>query len=218
MAIIKQSEYRLDYNVDIVFCVDASKRMDYVLSILKEGANKVYKFIVDEIKKRDSLNIVQQLRAKVIVFRKPEANGSAITETKFFNLEHESDEFERFMESIELSSGDCKIDTALEALEAAIKSDWVKEGTLRRHVIMMFTAARDGQFSREKFEALEDMWEVSVMEKRAKRLLIRAPECSPWWDTNSWSNSFLSSSLFTPGTYLDDPDMETFLIPLVFSI
>lgn len=57
----------LDYNVDLVMCIDATGSMSDVINEVKENALSFYKKFKNAMDAADKA--VQQLRVKVIVFR-----------------------------------------------------------------------------------------------------------------------------------------------------
>ena len=54
------------------------------------------------------------------------------------------------------------------------------------------------------------------MEKRAKRLLVFAPDATPWSDMADWTNAFHTAS--KAGAGCDDTDIQTCIHLLVQSI
>ena len=109
-----------------------------------------------------------------------------------------------------------------------MNSDWVKTGSVRRHVIIMYTDAsalklgtRNGDSNYPSnmpadLAELREWWEGQKMEKRAKRLLIFAPDTEPWSDMVDWSNTFHTAS--KAGSGCDDTDIQTCIHMLVNSI
>jgi hypothetical protein len=117
-----------------------------------------------------------KLRVRLIVFRDIKFRQYAET-TGFFNLPDEKEQFAAEINKIKVKGGGGDgPESALEALIDAVKSDWIKEQGLRqRHVIVLWTDA--GAHT----EALKDFTEAwSEMQFNFKRLVIFAPERSPW--------------------------------------
>jgi hypothetical protein len=135
-------------------------------------------------------------------------------------LDEESSVFQEFIEGIEASGGGDEPENSLEALALAMKSDWVRTGSVRRHVIIMFTDAsalplgtRAGQTGYpadmpKDFAELREWWEEKYMEKRAKRLLLFAPDATPWSDMADWRNTFYYIAS-KAGVGCDDIDIES---------
>lgn len=216
----------LDYNVDIVMCIDATGSMTPIISEVKANAMMLRQQFIDEMKLKGKR--VEKLRIKVIVFRDYGCDKEPMVESKFFNLDEEKEEFNAFVESITATGGGDGPENALEALALAIKSDWVKTGAVRRHVILMYTDSCALSFSArrdsdkypydmpEDLAELHDWWEGQDMEARAKRLIIFAPEAEPWNSMVDWQSTFLIAS--QAGAGCSDSDMQTCIRVLVNSI
>lgn len=216
----------MDYNVDIVMCIDATGSMASIIDDVKRNALSFYQKFVDEMEAK--AKSVQQLRIKVIAFRDYSVDSEAMVESKFFVLDEESREFHDFVNAIEASGGGDEPESSLEALALAMKSDWVRTGSVRRHVIIMYTDASALKLGEKSGEAgypsgmpsdlaeLREWWEGQRMEKRAKRLLVFAPDMEPWSDMVDWSNAFHTAS--KAGAGCDDTDIQTCIHMLVNSI
>ena len=220
----------LNYHVDIVMCIDATGSMAPVINEVKENAKTFYGQFVAAMEEKEKK--VQQLRIKVIVFRDYGVDSQPMVESKFFVLGddqgNETDEFYSFVDAIEATGGGDIPEHSLEALALAIKSDWVKTGNVRRHVIMMFTDANAVELGTSKdlpgypagmpnsFAELGELWEAQEMELRAKRLLLFTPDCEPWTNMIDWNNTFHSAS--RAGAGLSDIEMKTCIHMLVNSI
>ena len=215
-----------DYNVDIVMCIDATGSMASIIDDVKRNALSFYQKFVDEMEAK--AKSVQQLRIKVIAFRDYSVDSEAMVESKFFVLDEESREFHDFVNAIEASGGGDEPESSLEALALAMKSDWVRTGSVRRHVIIMYTDASALKLGEKSGETgypsgmpsdlaeLREWWEGQRMEKRAKRLLVFAPDMEPWSDMVDWSNAFHTAS--KAGAGCDDTDIQTCIHMLVNSI
>ena len=61
------SNYKLTYNVDLVFCIDCTESMDNILNIVKDRALGLH----DDIQKTMQLKgkEIDQLRVRVVGFR-----------------------------------------------------------------------------------------------------------------------------------------------------
>ena len=216
----------MDYNVDIVMCIDATGSMASIIEDVKRNALSFYQKFVDEMEAKSKS--VQQLRIKVIAFRDYGVDSEPMVESKFFVLDEESEEFHDFVNAIEASGGGDEPENSLEALSLAINSDWVKTGSVRRHVIIMYSDASALKLGEQSgklgypsgmpadLAELREWWEGQKMEKRAKRLLIFAPDVEPWSDMVDWSNTFHTAS--KAGSGCDDTDIATCIHMLVNSI
>ena len=230
MPVVKDEEKQgFDYNVDIVMCIDATGSMSSIINKVKENALSFYQKFVDEMEAQKKR--VQQLRIKVIAFRDYGVDSEPILESKFFTLDAKNGEdgdFYKFVEGIEAMGGGDDPESSLEALALAMKSDWVQTGSVRRHVIILYTDApalplgtRAGQIGYpadmpKDLAELREWWEGQRMEKRAKRLLVFAPDATPWSDMADWTNAFHTAS--KAGIGCDDVDIKTCIHLLVQSI
>ncbi len=196
----------LTYNVDIVFCIDATMSMDKLLDKIKVQA---VNFCTDV---RNAMNArakhVDTLRARVIAFRDYAYDrDKAMMLTDFFDLPAQNAEFASCIESISAEGGGDDPENALEALAYAIRSDWapVTPNIKQRHIIVMWTDAPPHPLGHSKSspgypgDMPADMQELSAwwgdranpgyMDNNAKRLLLFAPD-DPGWNaiTACWNN------------------------------
>lgn len=218
----------MDYNVDIVMCIDATGSMSSIIEEVKANALSLYQKFVEEMEANSKS--VQQLRIKVIAFRDFGVDSEPLVESKFFvlNEDGEAEAFHNFVSNIEASGGGDLPESSLEALAVAMNSEWVTSGSIRRHVIIMYTDATALPLG-EKASApgypagmpadlaeLHEWWEGQRMEKRAKRLLIFAPDMEPWSNMVDWTNTFHTAS--QAGKGCSDADMGVCIRLLVNSI
>lgn len=215
----------LDYNVDLVMCIDGTGSMGHIIKEVKENALTFYKKFTIAMEEVDKS--VQQLRVKIILFRDIGVDSDSMVESKFFVLgeDGEDEEFHKFVDSIEAVGGGDLPESSLEALALAINSDWVRTGSVRRHVIHMYTDAPALKLGEKSSCAgypagmpadlaeLREWWDGQRMELRAKRLQIFAPDTEPWSDIATWSNAF-----HVPGVDLKSTDLDTCIHLLVQSI
>ena len=216
----------LDYNVDIVMCIDATGSMSSIINEVKTNALSFYRSFVKAMKEGDKS--VQQLRIKVIAFRDYGCDTEPMVESKFFVLDDESTDFHNFVNGIEATGGGDGPENSLEAIALAMKSDWVRTGTKRRHVIIMWTdapalalgARRESPNYPSDMPAdlaeLHEWWEGQEMDDRAKSLLIFAPDTEPWSDLVDWRNTFHEAS--QAGQGCKETDINACIRMLVNSI
>ena len=120
----------LDYNVDIVMCIDATGSMAPIIAEVKKNALSFYEKFFNAMNAEGKT--VQKLRIKVITFRDFKVDTQPMVESRFFDLgAGEEADFARFVEAIEAIGGGDLPESSLEALALAIKSDW---GGTRRPV------------------------------------------------------------------------------------
>ncbi len=201
------SNYKMSYNVDLVFCIDVTAGMSGHLDMVKQHALSFHRDLADRMAKE--WHAFTQLRVRVVAFRDYKYDGEdAMLTTDFFNLPEDQDLFERCIREIEAKGGGDEPEDGLEALAYAIRSDWCEGGSgiKRRHVIVVWTDAATHElgFGREEptypreymarsFEELTSWWgepgKPGYMDQNAKRLLLYAPN-APYWNTISlnWDN------------------------------
>ena len=197
------------YNVDIVMCIDATGSMTKLIDTVKRNALNFYRDVMNKMDKggRGMGKHIDQLRVRVIVFRDYIADGdNAMLASDFYLLPDEEREFSEMVNEIAAFGGGDRPEDGLEALAFAIKSDWTKTTTARRHIIVVWTddATHELGFGKKAsnypsgmprdFEELTEWWGdpeyPGLMDNNAKRLLIFAPE-KRYWTTieENWDNA-----------------------------
>lgn len=200
------SNYRnkLAYEVDLVFCIDATMSMEPILDKVKENALNFYQDfqkVMDEKGKK-----VSQLRIRIVSFRDYYYDReNAMMVTNFFTLPDMATDFEACIKSIIPSGGGDDPEDGLEALAYAMKSDWSYGAAKKRHVIVAWSddGTHDLGFGKiasnypkgmpKDFNELTEWWgskhSPGIMDENAKRLLIFAPD-KPGWSTirDNWNN------------------------------
>ena len=219
--------FHIDFHIDIVICLDVSGDMaayiDKTRGTIKFLPEGLVEYMEMEGKSAD------KLRVKFITFSDFATEGAdAIHETKFFDYFEQKEEAFAFIDGVQPKGGGDKAENALEALALAIKSDWTTEGKRRRHVIIMITnaPAHSLQYRSDcegypagmpaDLAELGDWWAGmaqldSTYDYRMGRLIIFAPEATPWTDMEGWSRYW-----FTPD-YVDKGFSE-FEIADIFSM
>ncbi len=198
----------IDTYMDIVFCIDITGSMQPTIDTVKNFATSLYDDLIPFMLKVAHRE-VKALRVKVIGFRDFYADGKyALEESNFFKLPEQNQDFKNFVSSLEAKGGGDDPESSLEALALAMKTDWVKITDLStqrsRHVIVLFTDDAAHKFEEaesytgtnypegmpKSYKELLMAWNGQgayesgmSMDKRAKRLIVFAPEESyPWSD------------------------------------
>lgn len=198
------SNYKITYNVDMVFCIDATGSMGGVIEMVKNNALNFYRDVTNAMAKKNKT--IDKLRVRIVAFRDYIADGEdAMLETGFFTLPDESVDFEDCIRSIEAFGGGDDPEDGLEALGYAIKSDWNTEGMKKRQVIVVWTDAATHhlgfgasmpnypQGMAKDFDELTHWWgdvqNKGFVNQQAKRLMLFAPD-APFWNTisDTWDN------------------------------
>lgn len=188
------SNYNIKYNIDIVMVIDATGSMDSLIGTLKNNALTFYDDLIVIMSRK--ARHVDKVRVRVIAFRDYIADKEPMLASDFFNLPEDSADFEELLKGIKADGGDDDGEDGLEALAYAMKSKWNTDGDKLRHIIIVCTdggthklgfGAESTNYPRnmaKDFEELTEWWgdgeQKGIMNKRAKRLLIFAPEKKYW--------------------------------------
>ena len=210
------NNYKALYDVDIVFCIDATGSMQPCLEMVKANAAKLYEDICRKM--QETKREVNRMRVRLIAFRDyaeyEKDHVPPMLTTDFFVLPEQNAAFRDSLRAIEPKGGGDEPEDGLEALGYAIRSNWTPAGeNRRRQIIVLWTDASTHNlgFARgtskypasmaSSFEELTAWWgytpeeerarqtTASYMDYSAKRLLIYAPD-KPWWNTiaANWPN------------------------------
>ena len=209
----------IDTNVDVVFVIDGTQSMQPLIDKVKELTISFRNDLEKELSKNQRR--IAKLRVKVIVFRDYYVDAEyAMQETDFFELPEENDAFTRYVSSIKSGGGGDEPESGLEALALAMNSDFVQEGTKKRHIIVLFTDAsahplemqKDGiptnypKWMYKSFDQLGDAWggdqeflgattQSIKFTKATKRLVLFAPSMYPWSQIEQNFNNAIRSEM-----------------------
>ena len=221
---------QLPYDIDIVMCIDATGSMGPFIDQIKANAITFHKDFVSIQKEKGRL--INEVRVRVIAFRDYLADGeNAMLMSDFFKLPEQIAQFEALVKGIEPMGGGDDPEDGLEALAYAIKSNWSRDGIRKRHIIIVWTDAKPHALGYGKeapsyppkmvkrIEELSAWWGVdqdtnSIMDRRAKRLIIFAPD-EGYWNliANCWDNVLLYPS--AAGQGLGEENWDAILESLV---
>lgn len=198
------SNYKITYNVDMVFCIDCTGSMSDIIELVKSNALNFYRDVTDAMNKKHKY--ISQLRVRVVAFRDYIADGDeAMLVTDFFRLPEEAAEFEACVRSLRADGGGDEPEDALEAIAYAIRSKWDNEGMKRRQVIVVWTDATTHPIGyarncpnypagmAQSMQELSQWWgdkqTKGFIDSNAKRLLLYAPD-TPDWNiiAQNWDN------------------------------
>lgn len=189
------SNYKFNYNVDMVFCIDVTGSMDNIINIVQNNALNLYQDVKSGMEKKHKH--VDQLRVRIIAFRDYlDESAEPMMVTNFFTLPQEADSLKKSVESLVAKGGGDDPEDGLEALAYAIKSDWNCTGTKKRHVIVLWTDDEAHELGYGKsspryprgmasdFQELTAWWgdedAPGYMDQGAKRLVLFAPGTHRW--------------------------------------
>lgn len=221
------------YAVDIVFCIDITGSMGPVIDAVKENVRSFHSLLSKAMAEKEKA--ISQLRVRVIGYRDFADNPSnAIEQTDFITLPERTDEFDTFVQRLNAGGGGDEPESGLEALSLAIDSDWERGQDRRRHVIALFTDASAHPLGSARhvdtypqsipasIDELFELWGYSSsqearMENSAKRLLLFAPDTTPWnVIAADWNNTiFLPSKA---GDGLEEVEMQEIINAIANSI
>ena len=198
------NNYKITYNVDMVFCIDATGSMGGVIDLVKKNAVNFYGDVTSAMALKNKT--IDKFRIRVIAFRDYLADGDdAMLVTDFFTLPDQVADFEKCVKSIEAFGGGDDPEDGLEALGYAIKSNWDTEGMKKRQVIVVWTDASTHALGfgnkavnypknmAADFSELTAWWgdcqNKGFINQNAKRLLLFAPN-EPYWKniSDTWDN------------------------------
>ncbi len=198
------SNFKITYNVDMVFCIDATGSMDGIINMVKKNALNLYSDVMGHMARKGKT--IDKLRVRIVAFRDYLADrDDAMLVTDFFSLPEESEDFEECVNSIEAFGGGDDPEDGLEALGYAIKSKWNPEGMKKRQVIVVWSdaathrlgygASADGypKNMAKDFNELTAWWgdkqNPGFVNQNAKRLLLFTPNDN-YWSTisDTWDN------------------------------
>ncbi|MBQ2696239.1 MAG: VWA domain-containing protein [Clostridia bacterium] len=198
------SNYKITYNVDMVFCIDCTGSMDNIIDIVKNNALNFYHDVTSVMESKNKH--ISQLRVRVVAFRDYLADAeNAMLVTDFFKLPEQSADFERCVRSLVADGGGDDPEDGLEALAYAIKSPWETEGMKKRQVIVVWTDAATHKlgFGRTSpyypsgmasdLNELTAWWggvqQTGYIDRNAKRLVLYAPDAPDWnLISQNWDN------------------------------
>jgi hypothetical protein len=198
------SNYKITYNVDMVFCIDATGSMGDVIERVKLNALNFYNDVMAAMAKKSKT--IDKLRVRVVAFRDYVADGDgAMMVTEFFELPGQAENFAKCINSITAEGGGDEPEDGLEALGYAIKSKWDTEGMKKRHVIVVWTDASTHELGfgaaasnypsamAKNFDELTSWWgdrqNPGFINQNAKRLLLFAPSKNHWNTiSDTWDN------------------------------
>jgi hypothetical protein len=198
------SNYKISYNVDMVFCIDATGSMDGIINMVKKNALNLYSDVMGHMAKKGKN--IDKLRVRIVAFRDYLADhDDAMLVTDFFSLPEQAEDFENCVKSIEAFGGGDDPEDGLEALGYAIKSKWNTEGMKKRQVIVVWSDAATHELGygsaepsypksmAKDFNELTSWWgdkqNAGFVNQNAKRLLLITPN-NNYWNVicDTWDN------------------------------
>lgn len=205
--------------VDLVLVIDGTSSMTNLMDSVKEIAMTMHAHFRDKLAAK--MRIADKIRVKVIVFRDVYCGDPVpFQESEFFTLQADGqgDEkaFRDYVASVEAIGGGDIPENALEALHLAMNTDFQvpQQGWKSRQLIVMLTdaPAHDLKDPR-RAELLADQMKASrypagvpadlqglriewdeKLDAASRRLLIFAPQASPWNEIATWPDVYFVPS------------------------
>ena len=203
------SNASMPYNVDLVFCIDATASMTHLIEMVKKNAINFQSDLAVSMEAKNKR--INQLRIRVIAFRDFLADhDDAIMATSFFTLPQDTDLFVRAVSGITAFGGGDDPEDGLEALAYAMRSKWTPRvvDAKNRQIIVVWTdqgtheigyGSSAANYPVEKmpktFAELSLWWPdesqipEALLDFSSSRLVLFAPD-APYWSTifNNWEN------------------------------
>ena len=196
-------QYGIDYNVDFVFCIDATASMTPIIELVKQKAISFYSDVSNAMAHKSK--IIDQMRIRIIAYRDYAVDGDgAMMVTEFFNFPHDAAVFNEAVYSIQAKGGGDEPEHGLEALAYAIKSKWApaNQGQKRRQVIVVWSDASTHDLGHgsynpnypasmaRDFGELSSWWySEEFMNPSDKRLILFTPDMRHWGTiSDNWDN------------------------------
>ena len=189
------SNYKINYSVDMAFCIDVTGSMDNIIDIVRNNALNLYQDVKTCMEQKGKH--VDTLRVRIIAYRDYLADeAEAMLVTNFFTLPQEADKLKTCVSSLVAKGGGDDPEDGLEALAYAIKSDWNDAPGKKRHVIVLWTDDDTHDLGFGKSSAYypngmaQDLCQLTAwwgddsdpgyMDQQAKRFVLFAPDMPGW--------------------------------------
>lgn len=211
-------------NADVVFCVDATQSMAPFIDEAKKNIMSLYSRVNSAV--IDQRRILNQFRIKVIVFRDLYYDYQPLIESNYYVMPNQINEFNEFINKINVDGGGDDEESGFEALAIAIDSKWVEKSNSGkvRHIIVVVSDNGAHKFEDTRrgtcvnypsnmpnsYYELYDRWNDSEhhhLDQDGKRLIILAPEVYPWDKMRvEWNHVYFTKS--NAGAGCPDPQMS----------
>lgn len=194
--------------VDIVMVLDGTGSMQNLMDGTKERAKKFHRLIKEALANKG--RIAENIRVKVIVFRDLYDNDApAFEESDWYVLREngmgDEQDFYDYVSAIQATGGGDLPESGLEALHRAMNVDFAApmQGQKSRHIIVLMTddgahalddprrAACGRSYPAGVPSSLTEFnaeWVSFVNRYGAGRLVLLAPQATPWNTVGTWSN------------------------------
>ena len=230
----------LEYNIDIVFCIDITRRMSSLLREIVRQLDTLVERLLNRMECKSSSP--HQIRVRIIAFGDRNTYNHPIVASSFFVVfpDLQKSDLHSFVSKLRADGGGKGPNPGLDALAIAMASDWVQQGDRLRHIIVMFTDASAHRLEDRvgeippifrghipmSLDQMTDAWEgggqsasgvATRLKQPARRLILFAPDTYPWATIgDNWAQTVFLPSMLGDG--LVDLDFEILIEILANSV
>ncbi len=216
MQPIKINPQGASYNVDIVFCIDATASMQPIIDQVKANAKEMPDVILQKSEEKGKK--IKLLRMKLIEYRDlvEDQTGQMVE----YEFTENAEEFKSWVDSIVADGGGDYPESTFDAILKACEADWYMGQGKKRKIIIVMTDDKPREIHQSSLKEGESPTVTTVInrylgmsESNEGRLLIIAPECEEY--------SMLTQAEFTeyvkasPGNGLADVGFYDTVIPWI---
>ncbi len=210
----------LQYDVDIVFCLDMTCRMQGLENI-KRGLRKFYCEYNERYE--EACKEIENFRIRFLLFRDYKCDAEPMVQSPFFTLDGEMEEALAWAQGCEPGGGGDMPENSLEALSLAMDSEWNTENDRRRQIIVLVTDSTPHPLGEcadcpaypdnmpKDLDELREKWDSLG---RRKRLYLFAPNEKEWLQMSEWNNVFFCAVEF--GCNCVDVDVLSMLTEVIY--
>ena len=192
------------YYVDLVVCLDVTGKQAPLLDEYKKGIKSLPIDIAMNMS-ADNKDI-EQIRIKIISFRDYAFDDEPMTESVFYSLPEQMNNFCSYVDSIEAKGGGDAFENVLEAIALAIQSDWTQGAQKCVQRIIVMTGSEPLELGERKdvsktpypqnmpasIEELKKLWYgrgaiQSTMDTSVAEMVVPiAVNCEIWREMSTW--------------------------------
>lgn len=213
----------LEYNIDIVFCIDLTRRMSSLLRQIEKQLDSLFERLLKRMERRSSSP--HQIRVRIIAFGNSKTDNYPLMASPFYVVfpDLQKSDLHTFVSKLHANGGGKGPNPGLDALAIAMASDWVQQGDRHRHMIVMFTDASAHRLEDRvgeippifrghipmSLDQMTDVWEgggqsasglATRLKQPARRLILFAPDTYPWATIgDNWAQTVFLPSMLGDG-------------------
>lgn len=216
MQPIKINPQGASYNVDIVFCIDATASMQPIIDQVKENAKIMPQEILSKSEEKGKK--IKNLRLKLIEYR--DLVEDQIGQMEEYEFTQDPEVFKSNVDGIIADGGGDYPESTFDAILRACESEWYEGQGKKRKIIIVMTDDKPREIHESSLKQGESPTVTTVInrylgmsESNEGRLLMIAPDCEEY--------SMLAQAEFTeyvkasPGKGLADIGFYDTVIPWI---